>query len=100
MIKLTLPGFHYLKLEIYKYLNVDTIIFFSVITTVLNYIFILHILNLNFIFYTLLSFKILSILLLFSFFFFIQKLKVNNFSEFIAYSGFASNNLIILNYLV
>lgn len=100
IIKLTLPGFHYLKLEIYKYLNVDTIIIFSVITTFLNYIFILYILNLNFMFYTFISFKILNIMLLLSFFLFIQKLKINNFSEFIAYSGFATNNLVVLNYLV
>lgn len=100
LFKLALPGFHYLKLEIYKYLNMDITILYSVITIFINYTFTIFFFNHNIIFYTLNSFKLINILVLLSFFFFIQKLKLTNFQEFISYSGFATNNLIILNFIV
>lgn len=100
IIKLSLPGFHFLKLEIYKYLNYELVIIFSVISLYLNYIFIFYLFNINFIFNILQTYKYLTLLIVLFFFFFIQKLKINNFNEFIAYSGFATNNLIMLNYLI
>lgn len=100
LFKLALPGFHYLKLEIYKYLNMDITILYSVITIFINYTFTIFFFNHNIIFYTLNSFKLINILVLLSFFFFIQKLKLTNFQEFISYSGFATNNLIILNFII
>lgn len=100
LFKLALPGFHYLKLEIYKYLNMDITILYSVITIFINYTFTIFFFNHNIIFYTLNSFKLINILILLSFFFFIQKLKLTNFQEFISYSGFATNNLIILNFII
>ena len=56
--------------------------------------------NQNIIYHVLNEFKLMNILLVLSFFVLIQKTKVHNFQEFIAYSGFATNNLIILNYLI
>lgn len=99
-IKLSLPGFHFLKIEIYKYLNIDIVILFSVITLYINYSFFIFFFNQNIIFSLLNSFKFLHILLIFIFIFFIQKLKVHNIQEFISYSGFATNGLIILNFLL
>jgi len=99
-IKLSLPGYHFLKIEIYKYLNIENVIFFSVITIYINFFFI------NFIFSQPITFNILNnykqfhIILILTILFFVQKLKINNFQEFIAYSGFATNNLIILNFLI
>lgn len=100
IVKLSLPSFHYLKLEIYKYLNIDIVVVFSVITIFLNFMFTVFFFSHNFVYNALVYYKFINLLLLLSFFFFIQKLKVNNFQEFIAYSGFATNNLIILNFLI
>jgi hypothetical protein len=100
IVKLSLPGYHFLKIEIYKYLNIENVIFFSVITIYINFFFINFIFFQNILFNVINSYKHLHIIFLFIFFFFIQKLKINNFQEFIAYSGFASNNLIILNFLI
>ena len=78
----------------------DITILYSVITIFINYTFTIFFFNHNIIFYTLNSFKLINILVLLSFFFFIQKLKLKNFQEFISYSGFATNNLIILNFII
>jgi hypothetical protein len=100
VIKLNLPGFHFLKIEIYKYLNLEVVILFSVITIYVNFFFIIFFFSQTIIFNLLNTYKYLSILILLVFFFFIQKLKINNFQEFISFSGFATNNLIILNFLL
>lgn len=81
LFKLALPGFHYLKLEIYKYLNMDITILYSVITIFINYTFTIFFFNHNIIFYTLNSFKLINILILLSFFFFHTKIKINKFSR-------------------
>lgn len=100
MIKLALPGFHFLKIEIYKYLTFDIIIIYSLITLLLNYIFITFLFNQNIIYINLKTYKLFNLLIIFSFAVLIQKLKVNNFHEFIAYSGFSTNTLIIINYII
>lgn len=100
VIKLSLPGYHFLKIEIYKYLSVDIVILFSVITLYINFMLTIFLFNQNIVFFTLSSYKFMNLLLLMVFFFFIHKLKVSNFQEFISYSGFATNNLIILNFLI
>ena len=100
ILKLSLPGYHFLKIEIYKYLSLDIVILFSVITLYINFMFTIFLFNQNIIFFTLNSYKFINLLVLLSFFFFIHKLKLSNFQEFISYSGFATNNLIILNFLI
>lgn len=100
LFKLALPGFHFFKLEIYKYLSMDVVVVYSVITIFINYWLVLYLLNFNFIYNLLESYKILNIVCIGVLFFFIHKLKVNVFGEFIAYSGFATNNLILLNFLI
>lgn len=100
LIKLSLPGFHFLKIEIYKYLPFDTIIIYSVITLFLNYIFIITLFQQNIIYTNLSEFKLFNLLIVFAIMIFIQKLKLNNFHEFIAYSGFSTNMLIIINYII
>ena len=100
ILKLALPGYHFLKIEIYKYLSLNNVILFSTITLYLNFLFTVFLFNQNLIFFTLNSYKFLNLLLLFIFFFFIHKLKISNFQEFVSYSGFATNNLIILNFLI
>lgn len=100
IIKLSLPGYHFLKIELYKYLDVSIVILFSIITLYVNYLFTVFFFN-QLIIYTIINtYKYLSLLLLLSFFFFIHKLKINNFQEFISFSGFATNNLIILNFVI
>ena len=42
-IKIGMPGFHFLKLEIYKFLNLYEVIFFSMLTLVVNTLFIVNI---------------------------------------------------------
>lgn len=98
-LKLALPGLHYLKLEIYKYLDLESVIFFSVLTTYINFMLIIYFFNYNFIVVTLSFYKYFNMLIVLSIFFLIQKLKINNFQEFISYSGFATNNLILFNLL-
>ena len=100
MIKLSLPGFHFLKIEIYKYLSFDIIIIYSLITLIFNYLFITFLFNQNIIYITLQNYKFFNLLIIFSIGILIQKLKLNNFHEFIAYSGFSTNTLIIINYIV
>lgn len=100
IIKLSLPGYHFLKIEIYKYLSIENVILFSVISLYINYLFIIFFFNQNIIFFTINSYKFCTLLVLCVFFFFIHKLKLSNFQEFISYSGFATNNLIILNFLI
>lgn len=73
---------------------------FSVITLYINFMFTIFLFNQNIIFFTLNSYKFMNLLLLMVFFFFIHKLKLSNFQEFISYSGFATNNLILLNFLI
>lgn len=67
--KLALPGFHFLKLEVYKYLTVDVVIIFSVITIFINYFLVLFLFNFNFMFNLLNTFKIVTLLLILSFFY-------------------------------
>jgi hypothetical protein len=100
LIKLSLPGFHFLKIEIYRYLPLDTIMIYSVITLFLNYIFIITFFDQNIIYMNLKEFKLFNLLMVFSIMIFIQKLKLNNFHEFIAYSGFSTNILIVINYII
>ena len=100
ILKLALPGLHYLKLEIYKYLDFHIVIYFSLLTIIINYLFTIYFFSFNFINSILINFKLVNILLLLCFFFFIQKIKINNFCEFISYSGFATNNLILLNFII
>lgn len=100
IFKLSLPGYHFLKIEIYKYLSLENVILFSVITLYINFLFTIFLFNQNLIFFALNSFKFLNLLLLCVFFFFLHKLKISNFQEFVSYSGFATNNLIILNFLI
>lgn len=100
IIKLSLPGYHFLKIEIYKYLSSTNVIYFSVISLYINFIFMTFTFNQNIIFFILNAYKIHSFLLLCAMFFFIHKLKISNFQEFIAYSGFATGNLILLNFLI
>ena len=90
---------HYLKLEIYKYLDLESVVFFSVLTTYINFMLIIFLFNYNFIVITLSFYKYFNLLTILSIFFLIQKLKVSNLQEFIAYSGFATNNLILFNLL-
>lgn len=100
IIKLSLPGYHFLKIELYKYLDITIVILFSVITLYINYLFTIFFFNQLTIYTIINSYKYLSLLILLSFFFFIHKLKINNFQEFISFSGFATNNLIILNFII
>lgn len=100
VLKLALPGLHYLKLEIYKYLSNDIVIFYSIITLVINYLLMSFFFNHNFIFNALNTTKFINLLIIFVIFIFINKIKLNNFQEFIAYSGFATNNLILLSFTI
>lgn len=100
IVKLSLPGFHFLKIEMYKYLTLDNVIIFSVITLFVNFLLINFLLNINLVANVFSSYRILNLILILSILILIQKLKINTFQEFIAYSGFATNNLIILNFIV
>lgn len=100
LFKLALPGFHFLKLEVYKYLTIDIVILYSVITIFINYLVVMYLFNYNFIFGVLNYYKYINILFVFTIFFFIHKIKLTNFNEFIAYSGFATNNLVLVNFLI
>jgi hypothetical protein len=100
IIKLSLPGFHFLKIEVYKYLSFENIIVYSVVTLFLNYIFLITFFNQNLIYINLNNYKLFNLLVIMATLIFIQKLKLNNFHEFIAYSGFSTNILIIINYVI
>ena len=100
LLKLSLPGFHFLKIELYKYLDISIVILFSIITLYINFLFTLYFFNQNIIFSIINNYKYLTLLLLLSVFFFIHKLKLSNFQEFISFSGFATNNLILLNFVI
>lgn len=100
LIKLSLPGFHFLKIEMYKYLSLDNVIIFSVTTLFVNFLLINFLLNINLVVNIFNTFKFVCLLIVISIFIIIQKLKLSTFQEFIAYSGFATNNLILLNLIV
>lgn len=100
LLKLSLPGFHFLKIEMYKYLSLDNVIIFSVITLFVNFILINYLMHVNLISYIFNIYKILNVVIIISVFTIIQKLKTATFQEFVAYSGFATNNLVLLNFLV
>ena len=100
LLKLGLPMLHFLKLEIYKYLDISFVIIFSIITLLLNYFLVINFLNYGVFNLILIKYKIVYILLFFNLVFLAQKLKLSNFNEFIAYSGFTTNNLILINFLV
>jgi hypothetical protein len=99
-LKLNLPGFHFLKLEIYKYMTVENIILFSTITLYFNYVFITCVFNLPFVYIILQKYKYFSLFVLIFTFIIAQKFKLNNFYEFIAYSGLITNSLIALTYII
>lgn len=100
LLKMSFPGYHFLKIELYKYLDVSIVILFSIITLYINYLFTIFFFNQNIIFFIINYYKYITLLLLVSIFFFIHKLKISNFQEFISFSGFATNNLIILNFII
>jgi len=100
IIKLSLPGAHYLKIEIYKYVSLENVIVFSVVTLFVNFILINFLTNINIVYNVINDYKLVVLLLPISIIVIIQKLKINTFNEFIAYSGFATNNLILLNFIV
>ena len=100
MLKLNLPGVHFLKIEMYKYINCENIILFSIITIIINYCLVSILLSLNFIFIFICYYKMFSYLILLSVTIIIQKLQITSFNEFVAYSGFLTSNLILLNYLI
>ena len=99
-IKLSLPGFHFLKIEVYKYLSLDVVIIYSISTLLINFIFITFLFNQGIVYCLLTNYKILNLIAIFSISFIIQKLKVHTFKEFIAYSGFVTNNLIVLKHIL
>lgn len=98
--KLSLPGAHYLKIEIYKYVSFENVVVFSVVTLFVNFVLINFLTNINVVYNTLNSYKIIVLLIPIAIIIIMQKLKINTFNEFIAYSGFATNNLILLNFIV
>lgn len=100
LIKLSLPGFHYLKIEMYKYITLENVIIFSITTLFVNFLLINFLFTTNLLTNIFSMYKILITVPLISIFIFIQKLKVNSINEFVAYSGFATNNLILLNFLI
>lgn len=97
---MSFPGYHFLKIELYKYLDVSIVILFSIITIYINYLLSIFFFNQNVIFNVINTYKFLTLLLIFSIFFLINKLKISNFQEFISFSGFATNNLIVLNFII
>lgn len=100
LLKLGLPTLHLLKLEIYKYLHTNVVIFFSITTLLFNYYLVINFLSYNIFIFILLEYKIIYILLCLNLLFLTQKLKISSFNEFIAYSGFTTNNLILINFLL
>lgn len=99
-LKLSLPGVHYLKIEMYKYVSLEDVVIFSITTLFVNFLLINFLNSFNFIASILGVYKITIVLLFLSVFILIQKLKITTFNEFIAYSGFATNNLILLNFII
>lgn len=100
VVKLSLPGAHYLKIEMYKYISLNNVILFSVTTLFINFLLINFLTSINIVVNILSTYKLLILLLPISIIVIIQKLKINSFNEFIAYSGFATNNLILLNFVI
>lgn len=98
--KVSLPGFHFLKVEVYKYLDIINVVSFSIVTIYVNYLFMSFFFNQQLVFYLISDIKLMSLLMLVSLSSFIYKLKLNNLCEFFAFSGFSVGNLILLNFLV
>jgi len=100
IIKLSLPGFHFLKIEIYKYLPFNIVIVYSVVTLFLNFVFISFFFNQSIIYINIVEFRLFNLLIIMGLLIFIQKLKLNNFHEFLAYSGFSTTILVTINYII
>lgn len=94
-IKIGVPGFHFLKLEIYKFLNLTEVIFFSLITLLINTMFICNFFFLN----NLLlqnTLSIICLVLLFNILLLLQGMEGVNFNHFLALSSFTTITTFII----
>ena len=71
-LKLSLPGVHYLKIEMYKYLSLEDVVIFSITTLFVNFLLINFLNSFNFIASILGVYKITIVLFFFSVFVFLQ----------------------------
>ncbi len=86
-IKLGLPGFHFLKLEIYKYLPIKVLIIFSTITLLLNINLLTWVIFQDIFFSFIISNKVFTIIILFVGFFSLIQLTLDSWQQFIAFSS-------------
>lgn len=96
-IKLSLPMVHFLKFEIYKYIPSSFVILFSSVLLCVNYFLVINFLNFTMFLYLINTYKLGYIIIVTNLLVLTQKLKLVSFNEFIAYSGFATNNIIVLS---
>ncbi len=98
--KLGLPTFHYLKLEIYKFISKENLILFSIISISTNYAIIYFIVTQNFFWINSINFKFFNVLILTSISLIINNFKILNFQQFISYSSIISLNFIIILFII
>lgn len=85
--KLGLPVFHFLKLEIYKYLLRENVFLFSVLTTLINVIILFIMLSQPIVFNTLLMHNWIIIILSFTILLSVVNLNLSNILQFFAFSS-------------
>ena len=98
--KLGLPFFHFFKLEIYKYINKEVIILYSIMTLLSNILIFMILLNQNIIFYCLSNVNIFNLIIIFSVSISFYILKIKTFYHYIAFSNILTLSFFLVLYLI
>lgn len=86
--KIGMPGFHYFKLEVYKYLPVSTLFIFSLLTLILNILFTIFLISWPWINSILIQYNFIIYSIVCAIFFIIINFKVYNVNSLLALSSF------------
>ncbi len=98
--KLGLPVFHFLKLEIYKYLLRENVFLFSILTTLVNVIILFLTLSQPIFLNTLLLHNWLIVVFIFSILLAIVNLNVTNLLQFFAFSSVFTLTTVLTIYII
>lgn len=97
--KLNFPFFHFLKLEMYKFLELSSLVFFSIFSVLGAWLIISFIIIQPFMLFLFLKYRFINIIIFISINVLFGFFKLNSAENFIAYSGFYTINFILLYFI-
>lgn len=100
MWKIGSPGFHFFKLELYQYLPLHTLIFFSLISVYFNTYLLLFFFYNFLLYFVYHKYSTLIIILIINIFLLIRGLKLNSFYQFLGFSAINTWTTILLMLLI